>query len=159
MVEADAYAEARRQSLDSSMKELNQLLNIATQVRRSEVYGYDDDKLTNLCLPVSRALLQALHAAGFKEAYLVQGTFTLDEPVAYEDGEIDKVLHYWVEYKDLIIDLTATQFAESCQEELENITMGTHSEYTRYSVSWRGKAAQESRKLNWQRNWPTNSIS
>ena len=123
------------------MNELNQLHNIATHVRRSEVYGYDDDKLTNLCLPISRVLLQELHVAGFTEAVLVQGTFTLDVPVSYEQEEITQVLHYWVQYKDLIIDLTATQFAENCQDELENITIGTYNEYPRYSAGVKARLA------------------
>lgn len=137
---------------------------IALEVRQSFLTN-DDDTLKAMCLPVSRELKKRLIAAGFDTAIVVQGVFQIDEPdpsayenwdindflpaeqmeteeeeMAYAEEEMESAkytpLHYWVEVKNLIIDVTADQFNdELIGEEMPPIIIQSKSDSDRYTTT------------------------
>tara|TARA_Y100000310_G_scaffold55023_1_gene50436 strand:+ start:18389 stop:18850 length:462 start_codon:yes stop_codon:yes gene_type:complete len=136
--------------------------SIANELRAEEVSNYDDDTLKVLCLEVSRVLRDRLIQAGLN-AMVVQGTFQLDEPdetfVNYDDHEIEDdelsetfvdyneesdnmvytPLHYWVEVDGIIVDITATQFADEVEyDEISPVEIGSYSDFPRYTPLRRG---------------------
>ena len=131
---------------------------IAQEVRNVQVKSYDSKYLEDHCLPVSRALRDALVRNGHN-SIVVQGNFRVDESVDInEDVEpgTEKIelteednrmrFHYWVEIlvnpdesKNIIVDLTATQFQKEVPSDtLESITIGTYIELDRYIPIHRG---------------------
>lgn len=127
---------------------LQSLTQIATQFRKQMIKCYDDECLRSLCLPVSRKLKEYLISKGY-DAIVVQGVFTVDnpDPEATQEWDINDFesqeemedatyhpLHYWVEIRDLIIDITADQFNDELDEPVPPINIGTYQELERYKA-------------------------
>ena len=119
---------------------------IAVNVRKNMVKCYDDDCLKALCLPVSRKLKEELIRNGY-DAIVVQGVFKIDLPNEeyFEDWDVEDFkneqemeeakytpLHYWVEVKDIIIDITASQFNDELDEPVDAIQIGSYADLERY---------------------------
>jgi len=121
----------------------------------------EDDNLQGLCLQVSRHLAQVLINHGYKNAHVVQGTFTVDnpDPSAYEDWDVNDFigdsldkgeameqayeameaakytpLHYWVMVNDLVIDITVKQFQDELDEEIDKVIIDKIGNVERYIV-------------------------
>jgi hypothetical protein len=121
------------------------ILEIAEEVRKELIEIYDSPKA--VCLEASRMLKKELKKNGF-ESIIVQGTFTIDDPLEFdefddfdedEDNEncnhyIYDPLHYWIEINEEILDITADQFKEQVLDDIEEITFGKYSENTRYNA-------------------------
>jgi len=120
---------------------------IAQRVRAEMVTCYDDKCLKALCLPTSRALKKALIEAGYADAMVVQGVFKVDnpDPDSYTDWDVndfeneeemesDKYtpLHYWVEVRNQIVDLTGSQFQDEVDGSISEITIGAYQQMPRY---------------------------
>ena len=81
---------------------------------------------TAMCLPASLALIARLQAAGYQDALLVYGTFTLDDPdpATYDDASVDgeppayayAPVHWWVRVRETLCDITAGQYADECEQ-------------------------------------------
>ena len=125
---------------------------IAQQVLKKELAYNDNDKesLRNECLPISVALKNELIKNGYA-ATVVQGTFSVDNPgEIYYDEDMKVIpkkerkemmytpLHYWVEVNGVIVDITATQFNDRIDDQMEPITIGAYSELNRYTPKSRG---------------------
>jgi hypothetical protein len=126
------------------------VLQIAQNIRNSFIdfpEDEDDNVLAQMCLQVSRKLRDELKRNGYN-AFVVRGTFTVDNPDAEACSELDpndfecdeelqeamnNPLHYWVELDGQIIDLTADQFnKELSGEKMGKITIGAYSNFPRY---------------------------
>lgn len=103
---------------------------IATRVRSEELDFHSDDNptLQALCLDVSRRLRDSLIDEGYQNSMVVQGNFAVDEPYFFDDEDEDEfielyeLLHYWVEVRGLVVDITQTQFEDFVtQDELEDV--------------------------------------
>jgi hypothetical protein len=98
---------------------------IATRVRKS-ILRDDDESLKSLCLPVSRHLAQILINNGYREANVVQGTFTVDEPdsTVTEEWNIDDFVpaEYWTEEYRSADGSWSEEALEAGEEMMENAT-------------------------------------
>ena len=117
--------------------------DIAKQIYLEESAAYDDDTLQALCLDVSNKLKQRLIENGFN-AKLVMGKFAVDDPDLEYSSEWNfdteeefndaayNPLHYWVEVDGIIVDVTAHQFNDEIDSDIDKmpyITVGTYSEF------------------------------
>jgi hypothetical protein len=122
---------------------------IAKNARNKVLKHWGD--LRAVCLDVSRYLRNQLIKNGYK-AIVVQGTFAVDEPnMEYcedldQDNEDDakaiyNPLHYWVEVNGKILDLTADQFNDEIENELDKmpeIVFGEYAKNKRYKPLRKG---------------------
>lgn len=132
---------------------ISKILPIA-QSTRASLADADDDDLKTYCLPASRALSKKLNEQNIR-AIVVQGVFKVDfpDPSASSNWDVNDFeneeemeeatytpLHYWVEVlispnenKNLIIDITASQFNDEIDVPQDSIEIGTYDELPRYT--------------------------
>ncbi len=121
------------------MANKEKILRIAKEVHDRLVYEYDSEDLKSYCLDVSRELVEELKKWSIP-AKVVQGEYEVDIGVIEDDyeDEIFNLLHYWVEVGGKVLDISAKQFQEFVNEDLDEITYGKYSELYRYTPIRRG---------------------
>ena len=92
-----------------TLKEKTVITKIAKQVRKKlcnkYAKGYYKDELPDLCYVSSELLQKELHKNNI-HSFLIQGIWKDKYDAKFKCEN----LHYWLEYKGNIIDLTACQF-------------------------------------------------
>lgn len=121
------------------MKRLSfkEILVVAKRVRTGLINHYKDDTLMGYCCDASRILQRTLRRKGIKTR-VVKGFYKIDDPAAYygSDNPLDipEAIHFWLEVRGKIVDITATQFWDAVKEEIPPVVHGEYKALSRYVV-------------------------